>query len=192
MVVIRLKPLYKLGRSRFFRNRLCLNITGTNMTPPGSVGITTLSHHLLHYLPSCDFISDVPLSMSVGINIGEFLSAIQLAWTVYIACKDAPHQFKALSEEVEALHIVLESIKKVVLDTGLDPNKINDLNRVSRGCVTVLTELDVLMKKYKSLGTAKRKTWDKLRWSQEDIEPLRGRLTSNVSLLTAFNASLLK
>jgi hypothetical protein len=129
--------------------------------------------------------------MSIGIGVGDFLTATQLAWTVYTACKAAPDQFKALSEEVEALHVVLESIKKVDMDAELDSSKLNDLNRVSRGCITVLTELEVLVKKYKSLGTSRR-TWDKLRWGQEDINLLRGRLTSNVSLLTAFNASLMK
>jgi len=127
--------------------------------------------------------------MSMGISIGEFITAARLAWTVYNACQAAPAQFRALSEEVEALHIVLESIKKVVLDSGLDDGRINDLNRVSRGCITVLTELEVLMKKYESLGTG-RKKWDKLKWGQENIGALRGRLTSNISLLTAFNASL--
>ena len=129
--------------------------------------------------------------MSFGFGVGDFLTAAQLAWKVYSACQSAPSQFKALSDEVEALHIVLESIKKVVLGAGLDASNVNDLNRVSRGCITVLTELEALMKKYKSLGTNRRK-WDRLRWGQEDIDVLRARLTSNVSLLTAFNSSLMK
>jgi hypothetical protein len=129
--------------------------------------------------------------MSFGFGVGDFLTAAQLAWTVYSACQAAPSQFKALSDEVEALHIVLESIKKVVLGAGLDASNVNDLNRVSRGCITVLTELEALIKKYKSLGTNRRKR-DRLRWGQEDIDVLRARLTSNVSLLTAFNSSLMK
>lgn len=135
--------------------------------------------------------ADISLSMPMGISVGDFLTAARLAWTVYNACQAAPAQFRALSEEVEALYIVLESIKKVVLDSGLDDGRINDLNHVSRGCIAVLTELEVLMKKYESLGTS-RKTWDKLKWGQENIGALRGRLTSNISLLTAFNSSLMK
>jgi len=129
--------------------------------------------------------------MPMGTGVGEFLSAARLAWRVYNACKDAPNQFKAISEEVEALHVVLESIKKVILDSGLDASRADDLNRVSGGCVTVLTELEALLDKYKSLGTTRR-TWDKLRWGQEKIDPLRARITSNVSLLSAFNSSLMK
>jgi hypothetical protein len=129
--------------------------------------------------------------MSFGFGVGDFLTVSQLAWTVYSACQAAPSQFKALSEEVEALHVVLESIKKVVLGVGLDASNINDLNRVSRGCITVLTELEALMKKHKSLGSS-RGAWDRLRWGQENIDLLRARLTSNVSLLTAFNSSLMK
>jgi hypothetical protein len=131
------------------------------------------------------------MPLSVGIGFGDFVVAAQLAWAVYSACQAAPGQFKVVSEEVEALHIVLESIKEVVLDAGLDANKTNDLNRVSRGCITVLTELDALMDKYKSLGTSRR-TWDRLRWGQEKIESLRGRIVANVSLLSAFNSSLVQ
>jgi len=124
-------------------------------------------------------------------GIGELLTATRLAWTIYRDCRAAPHRFQALSEEVEALHIVLDSIKTIVLDKGLDLSRTDDLNRVSRGCTTVLTELEALIAKYKTLGT-KRKAWDRLRWGQEDIDLLRRRLTSNVSLLTAFNSSLVQ
>jgi len=137
--------------------------------------------------------ADVSLSMPlpVGIGFGDLVVAAQLAWAVYSACQAAPGQFKVLSEEVVALHIVLESIKEVVLDAGLDAHKTNDLNRVSRGCITVLTELDALMDKYKNLGTG-RGRWNRLRWGQENIESLRVRIVANVSLLSAFNSSLVQ
>jgi len=134
---------------------------------------------------------DVSLSMSLESGIGELLTVTRLAWTLCSNCRAAPDQFKALSEEVEALHIILNSIKTTVLDKGLDRSRTDDLNRVSRGCTTVLTELEALIAKYKNLGT-KRKAWDRLRWGQEDIDLLRRRLTSNVSLLTAFNSSLVQ
>lgn len=136
--------------------------------------------------------ADVLCSMSLGpFGVGELVSAVRLAWTVYNACQSAPLEFKALSEEVEALYIVLQSTERVILDAELDADRIHDLNRVSQGCITVLTELEVLMNKYQSLGSSGR-TWDKLRWGREKIEPLRGRLVSNISLLTAFNSSLMK
>ena len=100
--------------------------------------------------------------MSIGpFGVGELVSAARLAWTVYNACKSAPREFKVLSEEVESLYIVLESTRRVVLDAGLDASRIYDLNRVSEGCITVLTELEVLMDKYQSLGSSGI-TWDKL------------------------------
>lgn len=131
--------------------------------------------------------------MSFGFGVSDVVAAAELAWKVYSACIDAPIEFKVLSQEVEAMHIVLESIRKSVLDAGLDENRRNDLNRVSRGSITVLTELEALLEKYSSLGSANRRTWDKLRWpGAEKITSLRARLTSNISLLTAFNSSLMK
>ena len=129
----------------------------------------------------------------MGISVGDIVLAARLAWTVYSACQAAPHEFEALSQEVEALYIVLESIKTVVSNAGLDATKINDLNRVAQGSISVLTELEALMEKYKSLGTGTRtRTWDRLRWGQQEIALLRGRLISNVSLLSAFNSNLAK
>ena len=106
-------------------------------------------------------------------------SYLQHAWTVYNACQAAPAQAEALSEAVEALYIIWERVKNLVLENSLDND---DLNHVTRVCITVLTELEVLMGKYKSLHNGQG-MWDKLRWSRENIDAVRRRLTSNVSSL---------
>lgn len=133
-------------------------------------------------------------SMSFGFGLGDVLSAAQLALSVYNACKEAPAGFKALAEEVEAMYIVLQSIRKSISEseTEIAVKRREELNRVSRGSLSVLKELQDLLNKYSSLGSSYRKTWDKLRWGDEKVDLLRSRIISNISLLTAFNTSLVK
>lgn len=132
--------------------------------------------------------------MSFGFGLGDVLSAAQLALSVYTACKAAPAEFRALSEEVEAMYTVLQNIRKSISEseTEIAVERREELNRVSRGSLSVLKELQDLLDKYSSLGSKYRKTWDKYRWGDEKVDLLRSRIISNISLLTAFNTSLVK
>ena len=60
------------------------------------------------------------------------------------------------------------------------------LNIIKEGCEKVLIDLQNLVQKYESLGTQSKRTWDRMRWGNEDVAEIRSRLTSNISLLTAF------
>ena len=60
------------------------------------------------------------------------------------------------------------------------------LNTVKEGCEKVLIDLQNLVQNYESLGTQSKRTWDRMRWRNEDVAEIRSRLTSNISLLTAF------
>ncbi|KZP27568.1 hypothetical protein FIBSPDRAFT_1040109 [Athelia psychrophila] len=85
-----------------------------------------------------------------------------------------------------------QSIRKSISEseTEIAVKRREELNRVSRGSLSVLKELQDLLDKYSSLGSSYRKTWDKLRWGDEKVDLLRSRIISNISLLTAFNTSL--
>ena len=79
-------------------------------------------------------------------------------------------------------------------DRDLTNDQNADLEDFKLGCHNVLRELDKLLDKYcilctKSSGHKTQKIWKKLKWEPDDIRELRSRLTSNIALLTAFNAS---
>lgn len=57
---------------------------------------------------------------------------------------------------------------------------------IKEGCKKVLIDLQNLVEKYESLGAQSKRTWDRMRWGNEDVAEIRARLTSNISLLTAF------
>ncbi|KAI9815929.1 MAG: hypothetical protein M1827_001921 [Pycnora praestabilis] len=129
--------------------------------------------------------------MSFGISVSDFFALSQYAWTVYKSCRDAPEEFKAVSEELASMRAVLKGIEEVIKDADLSPDKIIDLSNISQECTSVLSDLENLVRRYSSLGTSSRRTWDRLKWGKEDTKEIRARLVSATTILTAFNSSLL-
>jgi hypothetical protein len=131
--------------------------------------------------------------MSFGYSIGDFLEVAELALRIYREYRDAPAQFAAISNEVASLHLVLKDVDSTISKrelSPLSPEKAADLNQISTGCRSVLTELDDLLQKYKSVGKRTRWSWDRLKWHQSDIVELRSRIISHTGMLNAFNISL--
>lgn len=129
--------------------------------------------------------------MSFGFGVGDCITCVKLAHKVWRNCRDAPDDFRAVSSEVASLELVLNDVKEVVGERELSQVKHSDLERLVGGCSEVLTELEVLLDKYHSLGTQSKRTWDRMKWGNEQIEGIRLRLVSNTGLLTAFNVGLL-
>ena len=133
--------------------------------------------------------------MSFGYGIGDFLAVSKLAWDVYTAYKDAPGDFRNISDEIKSLHIIINRDKKKLQDKILNSDEQTELQEILQGCTNVLRDLDKLHIKYMSLESGRgsssqaigRIKWS-LKWSQEDITELRARLTSNTMLLNTFIA----
>jgi hypothetical protein len=122
--------------------------------------------------------------MSFG--VGDFLAVGTLAWDVYRSCREAPESFGNISLEVLSLYAVLKDAKETAFAQPLSPTRQESLNIVVDGCSSVLKDLDHLVDKYQSLGTQSKRTWDRLRYGNEDVPELRARLISNTVLLTAW------
>ena len=124
--------------------------------------------------------------MSFDPGVGQLTTLATFAWSIYKSCKAAPEAFENISFEVLSLHAVLKEAEETVFAQSLSPAKQERMKVVGDGCYRVLTDLDNLCKKYHSLGTQSKRTWDRLRWGSEDIADLRSRLISNTGLLTAW------
>lgn len=118
--------------------------------------------------------------------IGPVLSAARLAWTVYKACKAAPDSFNNISGEVLSLHAVLKEVEETLTGQKLSSARQARLGTITSGCGSLLEDIEAVVKKYESLGTQSKRTWDRLNWDSEQISQLRARLTSNTVLLSAF------
>jgi hypothetical protein len=103
---------------------------------------------------------------------------------------------------VRSLSIIIDDVKVVLPQRDLTSKQSKDLDSIIVGCYNVLNTLNGTLEKYQELasdpkdGDPKsfrykvRKGWRRLRWEPEDIKELRSRITSNISLLNAFNGQL--
>jgi hypothetical protein len=124
--------------------------------------------------------------MSFGYSVGDFLAVAALAWSLYKDCSSAPESFQNVAQEVLSLYAVLKEAEESVFKYPLSLERQTRLKVVGDGCEKILLDLQTLVTKYHSLGTNRKRTWDRLRWHSNDIAELRTRLTSNIGLLTAF------
>ena len=120
--------------------------------------------------------------------MGDIIAISGLAVKVYTAYKDAPDDYKHISEEVVALKILVDKVAQHFRSTNMSSNDRNDCQKVLEGCRSVLKDLNSLIEKYKSLAstTNKRQVFKRIKLSKEDIATLRVRLISNTVLLSGF------
>ena len=103
--------------------------------------------------------------------------------------KSAPGSFDNISVEVLSLHAVLKECEETVFARPLSQDRKERLVVIKEGCDKVLQDLQSLVTKYESLGTQSKRTWDRMKWGNEDIAEIRARLTSNITILTAYISS---
>ena len=107
-----------------------------------------------------------------------------------------------LISRVRSLSIILEDVKVVLSQRDLTSEQRKELVSIFVGCYNVLNTLKETLDKYqeldsgpmcydpKSFGYKFRRGWKRLRLEPEDVKVLRSRITSNITLLSAFNGQL--
>ena len=125
--------------------------------------------------------------MSFGWGVGDILAISRLAVKVYTAYKDAPDDYRHISDEVKSLQIIVNKAATHFQSTTLDNNSRQEGQEVLRGCQNVLEDLNSLIEKYNSLASAKTgQILKRVKLGTEDIATLRARLISNIGLLNGF------
>ena len=125
--------------------------------------------------------------MNFGCSVGDFVAIGQLCWNLYKKCKDSSSNYQQLSSEVGALHNVIKEIEELLSQQDLTSKQAKKLETSRAGCEEVLRDLDKLLAEYSSLGTRSQRTFDRMGFGTRDINSIRTRLISNVTLLDAFN-----
>lgn len=122
-----------------------------------------------------------------GWGVGDVASISSLAVNVYTAYKDAPDNYRHISEEVRSLQILLDKAMRQIESPSLSDSDRREGREVLKGCQSTLEDLSSLIKEYKSLAsTNKSLVFQKVKLGTEDISTLRSRLISNTSLLNGF------
>ena len=126
-------------------------------------------------------------AMSFGYGVGDILAISGLALKVVTAYKDAPGDYRNISDEVKSLHILINKAAKHFESTTLSDNSRQKGQKVLKGCKHVLEDLDTLIEKYNSLASASTsQALQRIKLGTEDITTLRARLISNTGLLNGF------
>jgi NACHT domain len=97
-------------------------------------------------------------------------------------------------DRVRSLSIVLQDVEVVLSQLEPDSQEKKAVEDITASCRNVLGELEKTLDKYgelepkpKGVSEMVRRAWKILTWEPEDIRELRSRISSNVTLLNAFN-----
>ncbi|KAK2762720.1 hypothetical protein FQN54_000894 [Arachnomyces sp. PD_36] len=140
--------------------------------------------------------------MSFGFSIGDFLRTVELVNEIRSRFVDAPNQFKAMTNELRSLKIILDDVHIVLPQRNLTEEQAKELREIAEGCNNVLYALKQHLEKHqelnpnpngldaKSFRSRVQNGWERLRWDPKDVQELRLRITSNVSLVNSFYGAL--
>lgn len=122
-----------------------------------------------------------------GWGVGDIIAISRLAIKVHTFYKDAPKNYRHISEEVKSLEIIINKAVQHFESTALSDNDRQEGWEVLKGCESVLLDLSSLVERYNSLvSTNRRQVLRRVRLGAEEITALRARLTANTSLLNGF------
>ena len=125
--------------------------------------------------------------MSFGFGVGDIVAISGLAVNVYTAYRDAPDDYKHISDEVKSLQILIDKASPYFKSMTLNNNSQQEGQQALKGCKDVLEDLNSLIEKYNSSGSSRTsQVLKRVRFGTEDIATLRARLISNTGLLNAF------
>ena len=122
-----------------------------------------------------------------GWGAGDIIAISRLAVKVYTAYRDAPDDYKHISDEVKSLQILIDKAAPYFNSTSLNNNSRQEGQQALKGCQDVLQGLNSIIEKYNSSGPSRTsQVLKRIRLGTEDIASLRVRLISNTALLNAF------
>ncbi|KAL2014315.1 hypothetical protein VTN00DRAFT_1840 [Thermoascus crustaceus] len=135
--------------------------------------------------------------MSFGFSVGDFITVIELANKIRKEFVEAPAQLKAISDEVRNLSFVVQDVEIDLSSKELSSQQKTELQEIAQSCRNVLTEIERTVDSYRELKTnhdmrrnTVKRVWKRLKWEPDDIHNLRNRISSNISLLNAFNGRI--
>ncbi|KAJ6135142.1 hypothetical protein N7512_000302 [Penicillium capsulatum] len=138
--------------------------------------------------------------MSLGFtfgSFGDFVALVELANKIRKEFLDAPTEFANIAAELRSLAILLQDLEIKLSGHRLDANQQASLAEHSANCQKVLQDLQKKVQKCHSLeysghefGKQAKKVWQRFKWDPEDAKELRQRITSNITMLNAFQSQL--
>lgn len=95
---------------------------------------------------------------------------------------------------VKVLTNVIQNVKNVLSDDELESQQLEELRHIATSCGHVLEELEQILHHFRELNSSggspvkkAKRALKRFNWEPEDIEQLRSRIMSNITLLNAFS-----
>jgi hypothetical protein len=128
--------------------------------------------------------------MSFGFSIGDIISLVQVTSRSIEGWNSACGRYATVTEDLINLQHLLQRIE----DEAKAPDSLLLKNAADaegwkhlfKSCQTTVAELDAILIKYKSLGTNRRKNWDRIRLGTENLDHIHAELVKKTSSLSAF------
>ena len=128
--------------------------------------------------------------MSFGYSVGDIITLIRLTTRTYNNWKNACGKYGDITGNLAVLQTLLMRIEA----EAQAPNSLISRNTEDFGgwetlyksCYTLVVELEEVLDKYKSLGTDRRKNWDRIRLGNRKLDDLNGRLARKTASLSAY------
>ena len=125
--------------------------------------------------------------MSSGPSVGDIIAISGLAFKVRAAYKADGGDYSHISEEVEALQILIPKAAQHFKSTTISSGDHCYGQKVFKGCLSILADLNSLIQRFRSLASKNRRIiFTRVKLGKEDIVSLRERLISNTILLKGF------
>ncbi|RDW77924.1 hypothetical protein BP5796_05776 [Coleophoma crateriformis] len=134
--------------------------------------------------------------MSFGFGIGDFLTVIALATRIRKEFVGAPQECRAISDELKSLSVLLLDIEVDMTNSDMGTDQAERLKILVEGSQAVLRDLEAFSDKYIAMesNTNSRvdRAWKRFKFDTQEVDKLRARLISNVSMLRAFSERHIK
>lgn len=125
--------------------------------------------------------------MSFGFGVGDFLAVIELATKIRKEFVGAPSQYRALSDEVKNLSVLIQDIEAET--TGMDAVLAKKVTNAMESSNSVLHDLHAFIEKNKNVTSKKshlKRAWHRFSMDSQEVGDLRSRISSNILVLRAF------
>ena len=114
---------------------------------------------------------------------------------IEIQGKNVSADFEEVAHEVATLHTAI----KEVTDEAQNPDSIlnragiektRELQEIIRNCKLVISDLERILTKYKSLGTGSKRAWDRIKFGASGLQEIREKVTFHTSSISLYLTTL--
>src|ERR1700733_149174 len=128
--------------------------------------------------------------MAFGCSFSDIVTLVQLTTGAYSNWKNACGEYTEITGELASLNVIL----KVLSTEATTPNgplqrgsaNYRDYSTLLNNSTAIVTQLNDVIVRFQNLGQSRRSNWDRLRFANRNLNEMRSKLTSHISLLSAF------